>query len=134
MRQMVRLLVASVAVASGFVLAASAAAPVTPSYQGVERTIQAIRKSWDARGPLRSPIGPGWDAIFDAVLNDLREYGKCCGRYPIDWRRSTTSTSFQRFWAPPTWQPAANLREELREWLRPRLRLAWARRRLERNG
>ena len=44
MRRMVRLLVASIAVTSGVSFAAFAAAPVTPSYQGVEKTIQAISK------------------------------------------------------------------------------------------
>ena len=122
MRQMVRLLVASVAVTGAFVLAARAAAPVTPSYQGVERTIQAIRKSWDAPGAAPQPNRPGWDAIFDAVLNDLREYGKSAGDSD---RMAVLDHIYQLSEVLGTtyWQPAANLREELREWLRPRC--AW---------
>jgi len=129
MRQTVRLLVANIAVASALIVATRAAAPVTPSYQGVEQTIQAIRKSWDAPGAAAQPNRPGWDALFDALLNDLREYGKPPGDSE---RMAVLDHIYQLTEALGTaaWQPAANLREELREWLRPRLRLAWARRRL----
>src|SRR5262245_17892740 len=76
MRRLVRPLVASIAVSCGLVLAASAAAPVTPSYQGIERSVQAIKKLWDAPVATAQPNRAGWDSICDAVLSDLRDYGK----------------------------------------------------------
>jgi hypothetical protein len=129
MPRTVRLLVATSAVATLLVIAARAAAPVTPSYQGVERTIQAIRKSWDSPGAAPQPNRAGWDALFDALLADLRAYGnaesetdRLAALDPIYQISETLGTI--------AWKPAATLREEVREWLRPRLRLAWARRRL----
>src|SRR5262249_6304246 len=119
MRRMVRLLVASIAVSSGLVLAASAAAPVTPSYQGIERSVQAIKKLWDGPAATAQPNRAGWDAICDAVLSDLREYGKAASEtdqlpalehmYQLSESLSTT-----------TWAPAVNLREEIRQWIAPR--------------
>ena len=129
MRRMVRLLVATGAVASNLALAASAAAPVTPSYQGVEQKIQAIRQAWTKPGASAQPNRPGWDALFDALLADLRDYGKA--EQPND-RLAALDPIYQISEALGTvaWRPAAEVREEVREWLRPRIRLAWAVRRL----
>ena len=112
MRRMVRLLVAIIAVASGLVLAAAAAAPVTPSYQGVERTIQAIRQVLGrARGLLAQPNRAGLGRAFRRLAQRPAGYGKAAGDtdrvaaldhiYQISEALGTTA-----------WQPAANLREE----------------------
>jgi len=109
--------------------AVSAAAPATPSYQGVEQTIQAIRQSWSSPGAPPQPNRPGWDALFDAVLSDLRSYAKAEGETE---RLEALDHLYQisNVLSTVAWQPAATLRDEMREWLRPRVRLAWARRRL----
>ena len=129
MRRMVRLLVATGAVASNLALAASAAAPVTPSYQGVEQKIQAIRQAWASPGASAQPNRAGWDALLDALLADLRDYGKA---ESANDRLAALDPIYQISEALGTvaWRPAAEVREEVREWLRPRLRLAWATRRL----
>jgi hypothetical protein len=129
MPRTVRLLVATSMVATCLVIAARAAAPVTPSYQGVERTIQTIRKSWETPGAAPQPNRPGWDALFDALLGDLRAYGNAQSETD---RLAALDPIYQISEALGTaaWRPAADLREETREWLRPRLRLAWAARRL----
>jgi hypothetical protein len=129
MRRLVRPLVASIAVSCGLVLAASAAAPVTPSYQGIERSVQAIKKLWEGPAATAQPNRAGWDAICDAVRSDLGDYGKAASEtdqltalehlYQLSESLSTT-----------TWAPAVNLREEIRQWLAPHSRLASARRRL----
>ncbi len=129
MRATVSLLVAAVTVWSGLAGVAWPAAPATPSYHGVERTIQTIRQDWSRSGAAAQPNRPGWDALFDTLLADLQAYTKAAGdeerlsvlehAYLISQALSTVS-----------WHPAVNLREELRQWLRPRLRLAWAARRL----
>jgi hypothetical protein len=129
MRPMERLLAATCAVASSLTLAAFAAAPVTPSYQGVERTIQVIRQSWASPGAAAQPNRAGWDALFDTLLADLRGYGNAQNETE---RLAALDPIYQISEALGTvaWKPAADLREETREWLRPRLRLAWAARRL----
>jgi len=112
-----------------FVSAVSAAAPATPSYQGVEQTIEAIRQTWSKPGARPQPNRPGWDALFDGVLNDLRQYTKAESETE---RLEALDHLYQISGAISTvaWPPAESLRDEVREWLRPRVRLAWARRRL----
>ena len=129
MQRRARLLAAIFAGTLGLALVESAAAPVTPSYQGVERTIQAIRKSWEGPGAAPQPNRAGWDALFDALLNDVRDYGKSGSETD---RLAVLDHIYQlsETLASSAWQPAANLREEIRQWLRPRMRLALAQRRL----
>ena len=70
--------------------AASAAAPATPSYQGVERTIQVDPSSLVEPGAAAQPNRPGWDALFDALLDDLRLTPRPKARR-IVWQRWITS-------------------------------------------
>ena len=129
MRRMLRLAVATFAVGSGLSNGTFATAPATPSYQGVERTIEAIRQSWSAPGRLPSPTAPGGTPCSMLC-------SPTCGRMPrpeattIVSRLWITFTRSRKHWDRWRWHQAANLREETRQWLRPRLRLAWARRRL----
>ena len=71
-----RLKTAILAVAIGSVAGVLGAAPVSPSYLGVERTIDEIRRSWSSPGAPAQPNAPGWDALFDALLADLGSYSK----------------------------------------------------------
>ncbi|MGP0067943.1 MAG: hypothetical protein ACLQGP_30660, partial [Isosphaeraceae bacterium] len=105
------------------------AAPAAPTYVGVERTIESIRQAWAAPGAKVNPNQDGWNALFDALLQDLHAYAKAGD----DTERLTALNQVYQIsqaLGTVTWQPAANLREELRQWLRPRVRLAWARQRL----
>jgi hypothetical protein len=108
---------------------ALAAAPAPSSYAGVEKVISTVRQSWTQPGAPLDPNSPGWEAIFDALLNDLREYSRAASSEvrlgPLN-RIYQVSTAL----APVPWAPAQELREALRQWLRPRVRLAWAERRL----
>jgi hypothetical protein len=106
-----------------------AVAPVTPSYRGVERTIQTIRENWSKPAAAAQPNRPGWDALFDSLLGDLKSYSTAGSD---DERLATLEHVYliSQALGTTSWQPAQNLREELRQWLRPRLRLAWAARRL----
>jgi hypothetical protein len=129
MRGMVSLLVAGLALGSGLAGMAWAAAPAAPSYQGVERTIQTIRQDWSRPGAAAQPNRPGWDTLFDSLLADLKSYSQADSD---DDRLAALEHVYLISQALGTvsWQPVVNLREELRQWLRPRVRLAWARRRL----
>jgi len=126
---MVRLITAILAVGLGSLSGVLWAAPVSPSYLGVERTIDEIRRSWSSPGAPAQPNAPGWNALFDALLADLRSYSKAESegeRLEALNRVYQISTGLSNV----AWAPAANLRQEIRQWLRPRVRLAWARQRL----
>jgi hypothetical protein len=129
MRGTVSLLVVGLALGAGMTGQAWSVAPATPSYQGVERTIQSIRQDWSRPGAAAQPNRPGWDALFDGLLGDLQSYTKADND---DARLAVLEHVYliSEALASVSWQPAAHLREELRQWLRPRLRLASARRRL----
>lgn len=107
-----------------------AASPATPSYVGVEKRIGEIRANWAKPGSTQDPNAPGWNAFFDAILSDLREYAQS----PTPTARLTPLNriyEMSQALATVAWPPASRVREELRQWLRPRVRLAWAERRLD---
>jgi hypothetical protein len=96
----------------------------------VEKAIESIRHDWSQQGAARDPNAPGWESFFDALLGDLREYSQAQSRTA---RLTPLNRIYRMSWALGTldWPPAAQVREELRQWLRPRVRLAWAELRLE---
>lgn len=106
------------------------AAPAAPTFGGVERTIESIRRSWDGSGAQPRVNVDGWNALFSGLLNDLRAYGRAsddAARQAALDRVNQVSLALESV----SWPTAAGLRDELREWLRPRYRLAIARKRLE---
>jgi len=109
--------------------AAFGQAPAAPSYLAVEQTIGNIRGEWAKPGAATQPNAPGWNALFDALLGDLRNYA-------VATTQGDRLASMNRVYQisvglnSVSWAPAARVRESLREWLRPRVRLAWAERRL----
>jgi len=111
----------------GLACAVIGAAPAPPSYLGIERTIETIRRSWSSPGAQPQPNKAGWDALFDALLADLKTYAKA--QSDAD-RLQTLNHVYEisNVLGTVPWTPAAILREEMRQWLRPRLRLASARR------
>ena len=61
---------------AGLVGASKAAAPPSPSYRGAQDAIEEIRRSWSSPGG-RAPQSSGdWNALFDALLENLRAYSK----------------------------------------------------------
>src|SRR5215210_5441886 len=105
------------------------AAPAAPSYVGVERTIERVRQEWKKAEARPQPHAEGWNAFFDAVLGELRAYaaaGDEDARLRSLGRLYQMSVTLEGV----TWAPAGELRAALRTWLRPRVRLAWAERRL----
>lgn len=117
------------AVAVWALAAALGAAPAAPSYHAVERTIQQIRNDNTKPGATPSPNMPGWDAFFDALLKEFRAYATAQGD-------GDQLVSLNRLYQMSValnginWPPAQRVQAELRVWLRPRVRLAWAERRL----
>jgi hypothetical protein len=129
MRRMERLQSMRLAAFVGLVCTILGAAPAAPSYLGVERTIEGIRKTWNSPGAAPQPNQAGWDALFDALQSDLKAYAKADSETS---RLEALNRVYQisNGLGTVTWTPAANLRGEIRQWLRPRVRLAWAGRRL----
>ncbi|MCA1684711.1 MAG: hypothetical protein LC745_01745, partial [Planctomycetia bacterium] len=110
--------------------AALGAAPAAPSYQAVEATVARVRANWAPLGGPADPNAPGWNALFDALLRDLRRYASA----PDDAERlSALGRIHQESLAlrSVSWPPAWEVHESLRTWLEPRVRLAWAERRLK---
>ncbi len=130
-RQVVATLAAGMLIALGVgnSNSAQAAAPAPSSYIGVEKTISSIRDRWSRQGAVADPNAPGWNVFLDALLNDLRTYSRAD-------KQADRLTALDRIYqmsvalSAVPWAPAIQLREELRQWLRPRVRLAWAERRL----
>ncbi|AGA27003.1 hypothetical protein [Singulisphaera acidiphila] len=105
------------------------AAPAAPSYYAVEQKIETIREVWTKPGAVAQPNAQGWNAFFDALVNELKSYAVLPSEND---RLAALNNVYQISVAlkGTAWPPAAELREELRAWLRPRVRLAWAERRL----
>jgi len=105
------------------------AAPAPPTYIGVERTIDSIRQAWSRPGARPEPNADGWNSLFNTLLEQLQAYA---GAEDEAGRLTALNRVYEIQAALETvaWPPAATLRAEVREWLRPRARLAWARRQL----
>ena len=102
-----------------------AAAPAPPTYFAIERTIESLRKTWSSPGGQPSSLGAGWSTLFDSLVADLKSYATAQN----DTARLGALSRLQQIsatLATAQWPPAANLDQELRQWLEPRLRLASA--------
>jgi hypothetical protein len=111
---------------SGRVEAQSSFAPAPPSYTAVLRTIDSTRKSQPLAG---SSEAGGWNAYFDELKKQLDAYAAARTSNdqlaPLN-RVYRLSAGLEGL----AWEPAIELREAIRDWLRPRVRMAWAERRL----
>jgi len=105
------------------------AAPAPTSYTEIESAIKAVRDSWAQPNAPSQPNAPGWNQFFDALQSDLQAYSKAANEGE---RLVALNRIYEMSQALGTsgWAPAATIRENLREWLRPRVRLAWAQRQL----
>jgi hypothetical protein len=105
------------------------AAPAPPSYYGIERAVNEIRQSWAKPGAVAQPNAPGWNAFFDALLGELR----ACSAAGSENDRLASLNRLYKMWVAlevTPWREGGALRDELGTWLRPRVKLAWAERRL----
>ena len=105
------------------------AAPATPSFVNVEAVIAKVRQEWARPGATPDPNAPGWNALFDSVAKDLAAFSSAKTE---DDRLRSLNHLYQISVAldSVSWAPATSLRNELRAWLRPRMTLAWATKRL----
>lgn len=108
---------------------ASGAAPVAPSYSEVEATIARFRDTWQSR-PASGVNTAAWTTYFQAVETQL---GRYAGARTEDERLRALDRLYQMSaaLAAVPGSPSNELRAALDRWLRPRVTLAWAVRRLE---
>ena len=128
MRGMVRLLVATVAVGSGLVRTGRGRRPQRRAIRGSSGRFKRSARLGRSPGGGRSPTGR-------VGMPSSTPCSTTCERITrptatTDRVAALDTFTRSRGLGTVSWQPAANLREELRQWLRPRVRLAWARRRL----
>jgi hypothetical protein len=116
----------------GLAIAASlgaAPAPATPTYVAIEAAICRVEEAWAKPGAKPDPNAPGWNALFQAIRKDLAAYagaGSENDRLRALGHLYQISVAFDSV----SWAPAVEVRSELRTWLRPRVTLAWASKKL----
>ncbi|ODT97963.1 MAG: hypothetical protein ABS79_06680 [Planctomycetes bacterium SCN 63-9] len=88
-----------------------------------------MRNSLAQPDATAEPNASGWNQFFDALLQDLAAYAKAGNEGE---RLVALNRIYEMSQALGTsgWEPAWKIRESLREWMRPRVRLAWAQRQL----
>jgi hypothetical protein len=105
------------------------AAPAPPSYHGIERAIADIRHAWAKPGAPAQPNASGWNTFFDAMLGELRKFATATSEND----RLASLNRLYKMWVGLeviAWREGEPLRAELRAWVSPRVKLAWAERRL----
>lgn len=109
-----------------FAVCSLGSSPATPSYVGVDQALKALRANLQARPQAN---GPGWEALADSIEADLKAFATAENE---DARLKALGELYGVWTAlgKVNWKPAATLRYELQGWLRPRVALAWASRRL----
>jgi hypothetical protein len=118
-----------VVLAAAVLVGALGAAPAAPNYHAVEQSIERARGQWTRPGAAPQVNAPGWNALFDSTIANLQAYTSATTEND---RLTALGHLYQISvgLASVPWAPAGEIRESLREWLRPRVRLAWAERRL----
>ena len=106
-----------------------AAAPAASSYRAIEQSIERAREGWSKPDKETDDNRKGWNALFDGLIKDLHTYSTAdteSDRLAALGRIHVVHKNLEK----ATWLPAKELRAELGQWLRPRIRLAWAARKL----
>ena len=106
---------------------ARAAAPAAPSYLSVERAIAKVRDGNAKSDAVKRSVPSDWDAIFDGILGNLEAYSVATD----DNERLVALNKLHEIsnaLGTTPWPAAIEIREALRGWLRPRVRLARAER------
>ena len=105
------------------------ASKAASSFHAVSRAIDDAVRPWDQAGATAPDSAPGWRAFFDALKSELAAYAAATAPHA-----QLTSLGrihqMDRALGGVAWTPAVGVRSALDEWLAPRVRLAWAGRRL----
>jgi hypothetical protein len=118
-----------VALSALLVLASAGAVPASRSYSGIEKLIDGVKEAWKQSDTPVAETSSGWETYFGALRNELQSYASA----ESEDERVTSLNRIYELWrllGPVQWKPAQQIRAALTDWLRPRVELAWAERRL----
>ena len=105
------------------------ASKAASSFHAVTKAIDEAIKPWEQPGATAPPAAPGWREFFGALKAELGSYSAATD----DHARLTSLGRLHQMdlalWGV-AWGPAVQVRSALDEWLTPRVRIAWAERRL----
>ncbi len=96
------------------------------------RSLKAIDdaiRPWDQPGATAPAAAPGWRAFFDALKGELATYSAATASNAKLTSLGRLHQMDLALWGV-AWEPAVPVRSALDEWLTPRVRIAWAERRL----
>ena len=105
------------------------AAKAPASYHAVTKAVDDATRPWDQAGATAPPAAPGWRAFFDALKGELATYAAATNTNAKLTSLGRLHQMDLALWGI-AWGPAIQVRSALDEWLTPRVRIAWAERRL----
>ena len=105
------------------------AAKAAASYHSVTKAIDDATRPWAGDGATAPAAAPGWRAFFDALKGELATYAAATDTNAKLASLGRLHQMDLALWGV-AWGPAVQVRSALDEWLTPRVRIAWAERRL----
>lgn len=105
------------------------AARAASSYHAIAKAIDDATRPWDQPGATAPPTAAGWRAFFDALKGELATYSAATDAGSQLASLGRLHKMDLALWGV-AWGPAFAVRSALDEWLTPRVRIAWAERRL----
>ncbi|WP_435009234.1 hypothetical protein P12x_000484 [Tundrisphaera lichenicola] len=93
------------------------------------RAIAEAVKPWDEPNATPPESAPGWRAFFEALNGELAHHASATGDRDRLLSLNRLHQMDLALWTV-AWAPAVQVRSALEEWLAPRIRIAWAERRL----
>ncbi len=105
------------------------ASKTAPSYLSVTRAIAEVVTPWGQPGATAPEAAPGWRAFFDALGKELETYASATDE-PARLVSLNRLHEMEQALNAVAWQPATKVRSALSTWLAPRVRIAWAEKRL----
>jgi hypothetical protein len=105
------------------------AAKAAASFHAVAKAIDDATRPWDQEGAVTPATAPGWRTFFGALKSELATYVAATGTKAQLTSLGRLYQMESSLWGV-SWAPAVEVRSALDEWLNPRVRIAWAERRL----
>ena len=105
------------------------ASKAAPSYLNVTKAITEVVGSWNQPDGTPPAAAPGWQTFFDALSGELGTYATA-GDEQARLVSLNRLHEMEQALGAVAWPPAVQVRSALSSWLTPRVRLAWAEKRL----
>ena len=105
------------------------ASKAAPSYLSVTKAIAEVITPWNQPGATAPEAAPGWRTLFGALGKELDTYAAA----PDEASRLVALNrlhEMEQALIGVNWEPSSKVRSALSTWLAPRVRIAWAEKRL----